>query len=179
MEVNACNGVGFAPHHLRSVFPYHVAFDDEFRVIQLGENFEKIFHLEKCISTYIGNHFSVTSPKNLPWDWKKLNMCKDMSFGLKLTSNSSNLKNSGYNLSLKGKLLLMRPGTPQTSSGTLKLIGVFLLDLDITSMDELKSAGLTLQDISSFGCRKELILMGKVILFTEMRHPSFFFVAHR
>lgn len=158
-------GVGLTPMQLQKVFPYHVAINEAFEIIQLGNKLLEICDEESVIGASISDIFDIVSPPNCSWEWFEIITNKELTFNITLKSSLlSHLTRKEIKfLSLKGDVILQHHQQQSDSDATLLSASkgaIFLLHLNFSSVDEVKGNGFNLHDIGNYSLQKEYILKG-------------------
>ena len=84
LPFNTCN---FMPHHVQELFPYHIAVDRNFMVLQEGSKLPTYLRGITTLGTHIGNIFQLNFPK-CEWDWSDIKLNIDISFELCLANTA-------------------------------------------------------------------------------------------
>jgi hypothetical protein len=82
LPFNTCS---FTPQHLHELFPYHIAVDRNFMVLQEGSKLPTYLRGINTLGTHIGNIFELKFPK-CGWDWADIKLNLDISFELRLVN---------------------------------------------------------------------------------------------
>jgi hypothetical protein len=148
------SSLGLSPETLKAVFPYHIAVNERFCIVQIGDKLSELLVHKKLLGSRICNHFIFKGASPMGWCWNDLMSIGDSSVELSLRTELCNYRKSYVNLTLKGKMLVL----PVSSSNEAK--GLFLLDLLVTQLKDLESYGLKIEDLSPYGCTRELLTVG-------------------
>ena len=84
LPFNTCS---FTPQHLQELFPYHIAVDRNFMVLQEGSKLSTYLRGISTLGTHIGNIFQLKFPK-CGWDWADIKLNLDISFELRLVNTA-------------------------------------------------------------------------------------------
>jgi hypothetical protein len=150
--------VELSPQSLKTVFPYHVAVDEEFQILQMGEKLEKYFvkhgkDMNYVIGTRANEIFKIRYPPTCSWNWKNFINSKSTTYHLEIDLSKYNIPN----LPLSGKVIVTDPSTDLQVKA---FGGLFLLNLRVRNLDDLSANNLQLKDISEYNMQHELIATG-------------------
>lgn len=84
LPFNTCS---FTPQQLQELFPYHIAVDRNFMVLQEGSKLPTYLRGITTLGTHIGNIFDLKFPK-CEWDWSDIKLNLDISFELRLANTA-------------------------------------------------------------------------------------------
>jgi hypothetical protein len=84
LPFNTCS---FTPKQLQELFPYHIAVDRNFMVLQEGSKLPTYLRGITTLGTHIGNIFDLKFPK-CEWDWSDIKLNLDISFELRLANTA-------------------------------------------------------------------------------------------
>ena len=84
LPFNTCS---FTPQQLQELFPYHIAVDRNFMVLQEGSKLSTYLRGITTLGTHIGNIFELKFPK-CQWDWSDIKLNLDISFELRLVNTA-------------------------------------------------------------------------------------------
>ena len=84
LPFNTCS---FTPQQLQELFPYHIAVDRNFMVLQEGSKLSTYLRGMTTMGTHIGNIFQLKFPK-CGWDWSDIKLNLDISFELRLVNTA-------------------------------------------------------------------------------------------
>lgn len=138
----------------KEVFPYHIVLDREFKVLQLGNklNFNVSNKSEGNVGVHVEKMCTIISPKFCPWDWDAiLRSNKDQTFHLETIPNE---ENNFRKFPLSGRCI---PCNSKIESTHTSFTAIFLLNLRVSTVEELSECGLTLSDIPHYTVQRELI----------------------
>ena len=133
--------IGLTPGQFQKVFPYHVAVNEAFEIIQLGNKLMDICDDSSVVGTSIDSIFDIESPSNCPWKWDEIETSKKQSFTITLKpSLLSHLKRKDIqSLRLTGDVILQQSDSDTTLLGSPKG-AIFLLYLNVSIVDEVNQS---------------------------------------
>lgn len=75
-------GIGLSPKMTKSVFPYHVMVDADFRIAQVGKKLPTVLGAEEgdLIGRDLEDVFLLTKPGGVKWNWKWLELLEGQAF---------------------------------------------------------------------------------------------------
>lgn len=160
---NETEGPGLSSGQLRMVYPYHIAIDSSFNVTQVGDKLNEFLlnNDSKVIGNRIEHYFKLTSPPRVVWSWNQIWMFRSTTFHVKFIC-----ADSCHQLPLTGKWLL-----PETREKCFEMSGpnsaLLLLDLDVSSTEELAKYGLGPRHLSLHGAKRDQLMSSKSSFLTD------------
>lgn len=141
--------VGLSHAQLQKIFPFHVAIDKNFKIIQIGDKMLNFFSSAKqLLNKQISTIFQVISPPHINWDWNEIGIClHDQAFILKVIGE----KIKSLDISFKGGLTIS--ANP--------FIAIFLIAPHVSNFDEMIKMDISLSDLPKFGFQRDLVLLGE------------------
>lgn len=151
-------GVSFSGDLLKEVFPYHVALDADFRILQVGNSLPMLFDdIDSSVrneTNFVGRIVSdilmVTGPIPMfgQWDWSVLDRMKEKTIFFESVLTESTTKKAR----LKGTLI-------EISRHPRKI----LLNLlpNVKNLTELSNMDLSMGDLPLHSCQREAVLLGE------------------
>lgn len=150
-------GPGLSSGQLKMVFPYHIAVDSNFNVTQVGDKLKEFLsnYGPDIIGNRIEHNFNLTSPPKVKWNWNQIWASRSTTFHVKVA-----LSGCFHQLPLKGRWVL-----PDTKQKCFDMGGpnsaVLLLDLDISTTEELEKYGLSPSHLSQHGAKRDQLMSSK------------------
>ena len=151
-------GVSFSGDLLKEVFPYHVALDADFRILQVGNSLPMLFddidssvrNGTNFVGRIVSDSFMVTAPIPMfgQWDWSVLDRMKEKTIFFESVLTESTTKKAR----LKGTLI-------EISRHPRKV----LLNLlpNVKNLTELSNMDLSMGDLPLHSCQREAVLLGE------------------
>lgn len=84
LNYNSCH---FTPRQLQEVFPFHIAVDRNFMVLQEGSKLPSYLKGISSLGLHIGNIFQLKFPR-IEWDWSEIKLNLDISFEMRLANTT-------------------------------------------------------------------------------------------
>lgn len=135
-------GLTLTPAQLQSVFPYHVAVNEAFEIIQLGNKWIEICDEVSVVGMSIVEIFDIKCPSDCAWTWDEIEINKNQAFNLTLKpSLLSHLKLTEMKtLSLTGSIILQQSDSDAKQIPSPKG-AIFLLHLSASNTEVVKESG--------------------------------------
>jgi hypothetical protein len=131
---------------IQRAFPYHIVLNQKLKIIEAGEKVIQILNCsakEEVIGQSIESLFSIRQPEDVNWSWKSLStLTESDSFRMAPTFQTR------ANMMLRFRASIM---TKHTDSIMIDMIP------DVSSINDLSSMGLTLEDIPTLGGHRQNI----------------------
>ena len=158
--------IGLTTNQLQKVFPYHVAVNKSFEIIQVGHNLMDILHYKNVLGASISDIFDIKCPLNCAFEWFEIIMKIDCVFSVSLKPSLLTEKNHKEvaSLNLKGKVVLQTQEESDGSHATMLSStqgAIFLLELNVSSSDELQECSYNMNKVTSSSSQKKSIRNGK------------------
>jgi hypothetical protein len=157
--MNNDSNIGLPSDHLKSVFPYHVAVDEEFRIIQVGEKLKEFYEKstgQSLLGKSMKQMFTLVVPSKISLNWKSVrSMGSDTTY--KVDFELLGLSDNNC-IPLKGKLII---SDPNKNAAISKLSGLFIFELEVKNNQDLIHYGLCLNDVSKYCSQRDLLRLGK------------------
>lgn len=174
MNISSAN-VGLTANQLRQVFPYHVAVDESFQIIQLGNRLKEILPYKKILGVPIYDVFDIRSPSNCAFDWFQLTMNIESTFTINLKANLlSELKRKEIkSLKLKGKFIFQ--SQQELSDSVVSSIqgAIFLLHLYVNT-DDLEGSNVYTNDITNDSSLQKDVIMNGTLKISYIKKINYF-----
>jgi len=77
----------FSSQHIREIFPFHIAVDSNFVVVQEGNKLPSYLRGVTCVGHHISSVFQLKYPR-CEWNWTEIALHIDEAFELKVLNNS-------------------------------------------------------------------------------------------
>jgi hypothetical protein len=126
--------------------------------------------LSSLVGNHIGSCFTVSSPPHFKWNWNQIFLYKDLTWNFDLNEYTMleevrKTKKNINKLPLRGGLIVFDPITDSTVT---ELSAVFLVNLRLSSTEEMSVCGLHPNDLSKFSLQREHIITGKIIFYVRI-----------
>ncbi|CAB9508418.1 Hybrid signal transduction histidine kinase J [Seminavis robusta] len=143
-------GVSLSADLVKEIFPYHVVLDADFRITQVGNNFEMLIQESCVVGRIVNDILTVTSPIPMPgnWNWSVLDKMKDKQFFLETVLSPA----MEEQVRLKGTLVEVSKSPKQV---------MFVLFPNVKNLAELEEANLSMADLPLHSCQREAVLLGE------------------
>lgn len=163
------SGFSMTSKQLRSHFPYHIAFNHDFNIIQMGGQISSMIKTKTNIKNisfeHIGKFFRLYNPLNnqqIIWDWKKLLSVKTITIELELLedylSPDSHFMVRNQPMVFVGSVILM---DPKDDLDLLARYGLLILNPKISSTVELLDWEMKLSDLPPHSYQSQYIAMAE------------------
>ena len=149
-ESSPALGVSLSADIVKEIFPYHVALDADFRIIQVGNSLSMIIDETNLIGRFVSDIMAVTSPIPMfgQWDWPTLEKMKDKTVFLESKVASANRKKA----KVKGALIEVLKSPKQV---------MLALFPNVKNLAELEEMNLSMADLPLHSCQREAVLLGE------------------
>lgn len=163
-------GVGLSPSQLQIVFPYHIAIDANFQIIQLGNKLMDMVIYQLLVGKHISDSFDLIKPNGFDWDWNHMIINQETSFELDLKASKTLKRKELKKISLRGDILLQgfdsqllstKNCIQSTVSQSMPNGAILLLHLNMSTTEELNDNGYRMSDVSKFDMQADLFHVGK------------------
>ena len=166
-DSSLAESVGLTPAQLQKVFPYHVAVNEAFEIIQVGNKLMPTCYDASVIGTPISDIFDIKSPSNCAWTWHEIEINKNQTFHITLKpSILSHLKRPETGtLNLIGDLILQHHKQQSDSDDPVLSSpkgAIFLLHVNVSSTKEVKENEFNFHDTGNCSLHKEYIVKGTI-----------------
>lgn len=129
----------------RKLFPYHVVIDQDFSIVQVGNNLAHVLGTKESIlcNFDVDEVFTFSQPKQAKWTRSWMRKLEDQEFTL-----SSQLDSSPPNLLFKGTLVATNPGE-----------AMLVLCPQADNLEELRQMKMTMTDLPAHGAYRDAIFL--------------------
>ena len=135
---------------VKEVFPYHIVFDEEFNIQQVGNSLSLLIDGCQLLGRCISDIFQITGP--IPsfgkWEWKTLDKMKDNTVFLE----SVNFNSSNQKAKVKGTIIDLSVQPRQI---------MLALFPNVKNLSELEDMNLSMADLPLHSCQREAVLLGE------------------
>ncbi|KAL3925958.1 MAG: hypothetical protein SGILL_000059 [Bacillariaceae sp.] len=143
-------GISLSGDVVKEVFPYHIIFDESFRILQVGNSLSLLVDSCSLVGQCVSDIFQITGP--IPtfgeWDWLMLEKMKDNTVFLESVAyNSSNQK-----ARIKGTIIEVSKKPRQV---------MLALFPNVKNLSELEDMNLSMVDLPLHSCQREAVLLGE------------------
>ena len=141
-------GVSLPPHLVQEVFPYHLVFDENFQIIQVGNCLAKLLGDCTLVGKTVSDLLMFTGPMPMKgtWEWSTLERMKDKTVFLKSVHETSPAK-------IKGTII-------EVSASPRRQVMLALFP-DVKNLSELTSMNLSIADLPVHSCQRDAVLVGE------------------
>jgi hypothetical protein len=148
--------IGLSPNRLKDSFPFHLVVNSRLEIIQVGDKLARMIldthHKESIIQSHVSKFFILSTPPNYPWDWHELVKLEETTVELVLVG-------SIRNVSFRGSFIVMSP--EKDGSYVPELSAMFLININVHSIDEMSDLNLKLSDFPRHNCQRDLLIIGE------------------
>jgi Haem-NO-binding/Heme NO binding associated/Adenylate and Guanylate cyclase catalytic domain len=141
------NNVGLSASVTRALFPYSMVIDEDFYIIQVGQNMAKV--LKKAEGEILGNKvmnfLEITKPLDVAWDWEWLRKLQDQSFQV-----DTAVWGSDFKMLFKASIVLVSDSPTQA---------MLIMSPDASDLLCLMKMGLTLSDLPVHGDYRDAVFL--------------------
>jgi hypothetical protein len=147
-------GVGISPFQLQEIFPFHVAIDNQMKIVQVGIKLFAMLGGSHILGSSIGQIFKIANIKDSKWDWNFLKSIAISTLHVelidtKLLSVGRDIRATAFTLS--GQIYFTASGTSPT--------GLLLLSPSLSSLEPF---GIKDSDLPIHSFQADLIEAGAV-----------------
>ncbi len=140
---------------MKDAFPFHLVVNSNLEIIQLGDKLAKLIYstnkYANVIHQSVEKYFSISTPPNYPWNWQQLIKLEDTTVELILL-------HSPNKISFRGAFFIL---DPEKDSYAPELSAMFLININILSIDEMSEHQLKLSDFPRHNFQRDLLIIGK------------------
>jgi class 3 adenylate cyclase len=148
---STCHEPFISGQQMKSIFPYHIVFDQLFVILQIGSALPGLMNVKE--SDLVGCHMEdilcITKPVLGTWDWKALKKLEDQTFFLEPVHDSL-----GF---VKFKANVVRLSDPSGSA-------MLFLSPDVKNVHEMNAMNLTMTDLPLHSFQRDAVLLGEHIV---------------
>ena len=141
--------VGISPTLAKTIFPYHIVVDQDFKIVQIGHSVASTLQADELdlVGQEISEIFEVTKPFGMDWSWKWLTMMEDQPFDVVPIDHD--------HLRFKATALSMADGV----SGSGRSHTMLIFTPDANNLDDLRDMNLTLSDLPAHGAHRDAVFL--------------------
>jgi class 3 adenylate cyclase len=148
VSAKTVNSVGLSSAVTKALFPYSVVIDDDFSILQVGQNVSKALNIseEEIFQSQINDVLEITKPMNVEWNWEWMRKLEDQSFQLEPILGDGNHSS----ILFKASIVLISNNPTQA---------MLIMSPDAQNLDELTDMNLTLSDLPVHGDYRDAIFL--------------------
>ena len=149
-SMTAPGEVGISPTLAKTIFPYHVVVDQDFKIVQIGNSVASVLKSDELdlVGQKISEILEVTKPFGMEWSWKWLTMMEDQPFDVEPVDQG--------HLRFKATALSMVEGATRSSVRSHTML---ILTPDANNLNDLRDMNLTLSDLPAHGAHRDAVFL--------------------
>eukprot|EP00559_Dactyliosolen_fragilissimus_P009842 CAMPEP_0184855690 /NCGR_PEP_ID=MMETSP0580-20130426/842_1 /TAXON_ID=1118495 /ORGANISM="Dactyliosolen fragilissimus" /LENGTH=695 /DNA_ID=CAMNT_0027350255 /DNA_START=61 /DNA_END=2148 /DNA_ORIENTATION=- len=144
--------VSLSADKVKECFPYHVVLNDEFVIIQVGNNLSKLLNNRPLVGCAIKDILYITRPVMGEWNFQFLQKIQDQTFFIEPVLDDEEKKNNF--VKLKGNVINLQDSPMQI---------MLVLSPDAKNVLELRDMDLTMSDLPLQSFQRDAVFLGEHI----------------
>jgi len=146
-ECDEDDGVGLSSDITKTIQPYHVVFDQEFNIVQVGNSLPNVLKMSEddLVGQCVTDILEVTKPMGMDWNWNWLNMVEDQAFEVEPIVDSASS--------------LLKFQTTVVHVSHFPPMAMLLMTPQANNLGDLREMHLTLSDLPVHGAHRDAIFL--------------------